>query len=123
MRHFVWKQDDFMTMHQFRRKLALALIHNEHLKAPEKTERSKRQRINGNDIENNHELLSAPPHAKKFNGKKWDLSCKAKYQQYTCKMVGCTNKTRTYCNCIVGWWICKSCHPTHVIDEVTADSE
>ena len=62
-------------------------------------------------------------YAQKNHAKKCDLSCKSPYQQYTCKTKGFTNKTGCYCFCMVGQWMCKSCHPTHITDITKANSE
>ena len=122
LKNFVWCNDKFMTLHQFRRKLAMALINNEHIRKDVHGNmvRSRRKRRNIGDTE--HVLCSAPPHAKKFFTRKWDLSCKAKYQQYQCRVKGCTQKTRTYCKCSPGEWMCKSCHPEHIVQHVTDKS-
>ena len=124
MKEFVWEDKKILTLHEFRRKLALELINNEWIYSEESSARKKRaKRTSANATELIHELHSAPPHAKKFLRKKWDLSCKSKYQQYTCGMPGCIIKTRTYCACNVGHWICKSCHPKHIVDEMTKSNK
>lgn len=125
--YFVWKNKDFMTLHQFRHKLALSLINNEWLSSPdcdvnEKSRRSngKRKRKNANDPKKLHNpslyhaLFSAPPHARKYSHSKWDLSSKSPYQQFTCRMPGCRNKVRSCCKCSPGEWLCKSCFPNHL---------
>ena len=115
MKRFVWKDQEFHTLHQFRRKLALSLIHNEHIvKYKDGTNSANKRPRRDKTSVTDHSLLSAPPHAKKFLTKKWDLSSKSAYQQFTCKMDKCTNKTRYYCACHTGHWMCKCCHPIHV---------
>ena len=115
MKHFVWKDKEFHTLHQFRRKLALSLIHNEHIvQYKDGSNSANKRRRRDKTSATDHSLLSAPPHAKKFLTKKWDLSSKSAYQQFTCKMDKCTNKTRYYCACHIGHWMCKYCHPVHV---------
>jgi len=122
MRFFVWKDGYSLSLHEFRRKLALSLMNNDYMSNERKVEREKKKRkCNDENVENMHKLLGAPPHAKKFTIHGWDLSCQARYQQYTCKMARCTNKTRTYCNCMPGHWICKSCHSIHIIEKVRED--
>ena len=69
-----------------------------------------------------HVLASASPHRKFFDGKKWNCTAKSRYQQYTCKQIGCLNKCRTFCACSPGQWICRVCHPVHITCEVTSDS-
>lgn len=128
MKHFVWKDTEFKTLHQFRGKLALSLIHNEFIVKYKNGSNSaykcgpKRQRIDPT-TQVDHRLLSVHPHAKKFLTKKWDLSSKSAYQQFTCRMTKCTHKTRYYCACNVGHWMCKDCHPIHVSLATTNDIE
>ena len=125
-RYFVWKEEpDKMTLHQFRRKLALSLINNEYLHTDEdgaKILRRKSKRKLDQLQSTDHVLLSAPPHAKKIYREKWQLTSKAKYQQFTCKHVGCSNKTRNYCKCNPGYWICRACHPIHITYEISSES-
>lgn len=70
-----------------------------------------------------HVLLSVPPHAKKIYGGKWQLTLKTKNQQFTCKYVGCSNKTRNYCKCNPGYRICRAYHPVHIACEIIIESE
>ena len=109
-----------MTLNQFRRKLAMALIHNEYLITSEDTRTPKRRKRGRSEIL--HVITSAPPHARKFERGKWDLTSAAKYQQYVCRHPGCSIKTRHYCRCSPGQWMCKSCFPLHIMCEVTTES-
>ena len=114
-RFFVWSDEgkiDFMT---FRSRLAWSLIMNEFRDTSDpSTTRSKRKVVT-----ETHELKSAPPHAKRWLGTKWDLTCSQDYQQHRCKWPGCKKKVRTYCLCNVGHWMCKSCFVEHVLDVET----
>ena len=49
-------------------------------------------------------------------------SAKARYQQYACKQVRCTNKCQTFCNCSPSQWMCRVCHPVHITCEITSNS-
>jgi len=99
----------------------MSLIHNEYLITEEEATRSSKRRKRGRN-EILHELSSAPPHAKKFEGTKWNLTAAARYQQYVCKHPGCSIRTRNFCRCNPGHWMCKSCFPLHIMREVTSES-
>ena len=106
------------TLPNFRKKLALALMDNEFIGEVDPEERrGSKQRQRDTEV---HVLASVLPFAKTWKGKKWDCSAKAKYQQYTCQGHGCSHKVFTYCACGVGYWMCKSCHMTHLVEEVTS---
>ena len=111
-RYYIWTQDKKLGMMEFRSKLGWALIHNEYLKKTNTTRGSKRKigKVKA------HLLVSAPPHARKFIGGKWDCTAKCRYQQYICSGEGCKKATRPYCVCSVGQWICTNCLPDHVIN-------
>ena len=47
-----------------------------------------------------HVLASASPHRKFFDGKKWNCTAKSRYQQYTCKQIGCLNKLHCFEICV-----------------------
>ena len=118
-RYFVWrplKVAKVPTVHNFRRKLSMALINNRWIVEEESRSVSKRKR--GEDT---HAFLTAPPHAKKFCNEIWDTSAKSKYQQYYCRTVGCSKQVRTYCACCVGHWMCQACHQEHVVEVVTSN--
>lgn len=87
-RFFVWSDEgkiDFMT---FRSRLAWSLIMNDFRDTSDpSTTRSKRKVVT-----ETHELKSAPPHAKRWLGTKWDLTCSQDYQQHRCKWPGCKKK-------------------------------
>ena len=122
-RKFIWhKKDDkdIPTLREFRRNLAISLIENEFLNTPEEEIRkSKRGRLS---TEDRHVALSAPPHAQVFVNGKWKKNAKFKYQQYTCRGTNCKKKTRLYCKCNPGHWLCSSCHLVHVVAQITEDN-
>ena len=119
LRYKVWKNrdaDKYDTLHQFRKKLALALINNQYIindEAEDRLLRSSKQK--------EHKLQRCPPHAKKFEYGKWTCTAEFKYQQYRCKRVGCKKKIRTFCSCSPGVWICNDCFPIHICEVVTSD--
>jgi hypothetical protein len=121
-RYFVWSNPNEYTMLQFRKKLARALICNEHIASEEALQtppsrRSKRQRaIVG------HHKETAPQHAKSFDAGRWDTTAKDTYQRYTCRAEECSNRCRTYCVCAPGKWLCDDCISDHLI-EVSKDDE
>ena len=111
--YFVWDEGQVpQSLVQFRRRLAQAFIDNEYLKShePRTSKRSqKRQRLE-------HCLRTAPCHASKYVGGRWQKKARAKYQQYVCRGGQCKKQVRTYCSCMVGHWLCKDCHVQHMID-------
>ena len=71
-----------------------------------------------------HYLRTAPLYAK-FDQKKkqWvENGYKKPYQQHICTVCK-KNKTRSYCRCCVGKWLCKKCHSMHVLLKFTAGRE
>ena len=72
-------------------------------------------------LRNEHKLLPAPKHANGWDCRGWKKEAKSQYQQFTCKGadgVKCPKrgyKTRTYCTCAPGNWMCKKCHVQHMI--------
>jgi hypothetical protein len=120
--YFIWKPAglvNHMTLHQFRRKLALKLIYNDFLKTDEEIRKTKRRKKEDKDQFVAHALLTAPPYAKNYLNGKWNCTAKKMYQQYTCKGIGCKKLVRTFCRCSPGTFLCGSCHTIHLIDEVT----
>ena len=120
LRYMIWRNkadEDIPTLHQFRKKLAFALIDNRWIVTDEEESRvvSARRR-------SKHQLRTCPCHARAFVSGKWDLSSKSKYQQHICKTKKCKTPTRTYCTCHPGVWMCKDCFPKHIHDLATSDS-
>lgn len=116
-KYFVWSKKEVPTLLDFRRALAHALIFNELLQQEQHGDQKRKSRC-----KRVHTICTAPTHARRFKNGKWKKSAKAKYQQYTCRGLGCKKKCRTYCSCTVGHWLCKSCHMDHVVEEATAVS-
>ena len=117
-RFFVWQPrgKKELTLTQFRRKLALELIYNEYLKEDEEKKDKKSSWLKKNR-DTDHGLCTAPCHARRWLGKKWDKTAADKYQRYTCTSHGCARRTRTYCACMVRVWLCQSCYKEHVVDD------
>ena len=119
-RFFVWKDTErHDTTLEFRRRLAKEMIFNEDilkeeaandLASPVRVSKRKSQHVE-------HEIQKAPHHCKRFNGSKWVLGAKQKYQQHACR--GGSSKTRTYCLCSIGEWMCGNCHTKHIADVVS----
>lgn len=95
------------TFLKFRMRLAFELINNKYIGEEEEEDPHIM-------FGRQHELKSAPNHAKKYANRRWDCSAKYKYQAYYCRMK-CGKKTREYCACNPGSWICKRCHAQHVV--------
>lgn len=103
VRYFVWSEEEMMTLVEFRRQLAWALIKNpEWVGEQEELRRSKRHRLT-----RVHSLATAPLFCKRWTGTEWDTTAKTKYGQFTCSDPRCKTKIRTYCVCNPGKWICK----------------
>ena len=90
----------------FRRKFAWMLIDNAYIPGEERLEEPPTT-LPGVV----HDVATAPNHASEFRNRKWVCKAAKKYQQYTCKWVGCKNLTRTYCPCNPGYWLC----PSHIL--------
>ena len=74
VRYFVWSEEEMMTLVEFPRQLAWALIKNpEWVGEQEELRRSKR-----------HPLATAPLFCKRWTGTEWDTTAKTKYGQFTC---------------------------------------
>ena len=119
-RYFIWFGEEKITLLQFRRKLALALIDNDYLKAEmeqDLTSDPARRRSTRNV---KHDPRSAPPYASRWNGQKWICGSKSKYQQFICRGAGCKAQVRSYCSCDPSRWLCLACHTDHIVDAVTA---
>ena len=118
MRHWVWNGEKKETVHYHRKRLALEMIKwakehedddNDEAKGP--TTRRKCQRVE-------HEYLSAPPHAKNWDERRWIVPAKNQYQQYVCKTPGCKAQVRAYCICTPAVWRCRNCYDQHLVDEL-----
>jgi Transposase IS4 len=114
-RAFVWKGGkDSLTLLQFRRKLANELLNNPFITrescCDEATHKSKRARV-----WLTHNFCTAPNHAKKYVGGRWDCSAKTQYPQYVCNTHGCSARIRTYCLCSPEVYRCKDCHGSHLM--------
>lgn len=112
-RFFVWKKKDVLFLLEFRKILAFAFINNEYY-IRERHEHNTRKRKSVQE----HNLLTAPKHAKKYIRGKWAKTAKAAYQQYTCQGLKCKKQVRTYCQCSAGDWLCVSCHVNHVVSQL-----
>ena len=111
-RFFVWDDANKLDFMRFRSQLAWSLVFNEYRGTAESptTRSAKKKKVD------EHRLESAPVNARRWLGTRWDKSCKQDYQQHRCKWPGCKKRTRTYCICSVGHWICQSCFIEHVIE-------
>ena len=114
-RYFVWKTDEEqLILHQFCRKLALDFINNAYIsQGGVDGDGDGRRKRNRSYV--CHALKTAPPHAKRWTGKKWNVSATARYQQYVCCGENCKLAIRTYCDCDPGLWMCGVCHVDHCL--------
>ena len=123
-RFFIWnkKLQPSNTLLQFRRKLAIQLIHNDWLRNDDEQDgcegenmvrKSKRRKGQGESAAT-HDLLTAPPYAKSFSSNgKWICTSTLRHAQFTCRGVGCKKRIRTYCKCNPFVWLCNSCFLMH----------
>ena len=96
------------TLLRFRRRLAWEMIRNRWIETESEREQEEA-------AESRHQLLTAPPHAKRWQNRRWDTSASFKYQQYVCKN-HCGKRIRTYCACSPGQWLCYNCFGEHCRD-------
>ena len=109
---FVWNKEEKMDFMTFRSKLAWSLIRNTYLQSqqsPQNKESKRKRKVN------EHKYTTAPPHAKKYHRGKWELSAKQRFQQHRCGVKGCTQRTRKYCKCAIGDWLCESHYCEHIL--------
>ena len=111
-KYFVWNSDEKMDFMTFRSKLAWSMINNMYLKDEESpdTRGRKKKRLN------EHKWETAPPHAKFFCQNKWNLTCSQRFQQHRCSVSGCNKRTRKYCKCNIGEWLCESHYCEHIMN-------
>lgn len=106
MRHFVWPKEVVIeepTLVNFRRTFAWQLIDNQWL-----IHEVQEGNNDEEGIEERHQAVTAPPHAKEFRNRRWVCTAVARYQQYVCKAKGCKKQVRTCCSCKKGHWLCDS---------------
>ena len=117
MHHFVQPKEVFVDqpMHvDFHRKLAWQLIDKQWL-IHEVQEGNNHEE----GIEERHQAVTAPQHAKEFRNCRWVCSAVGRYQQYVCKAKGCKKQVRTCCSCKKGYWLCDS----HLMDHAAKHSK
>ena len=110
LRYFVFRRnpDGCPTLLEFRRDLAWQMINNPFL---------QRENEAGEILVEGpvHDLKTAPNNAKMFRYGRWICTAKYKYQQYHCRM-RCGKRTRLFCSCNPGYWVCQQCHHRHVLE-------
>ena len=97
----------------FRKDLAWELINNP-LRTKPQDDAAQLETLESRD----HDIQSAPPHASAWRNRKWVCDAKQRNQQYTCKWPGCHVRTRNYCICTPGYWLCASHIVKHAMAEV-----
>ena len=109
---FVWN-GPIPTLVDFRRELAWALINNPLIEdAGEQAFEPETLNIGL------HDIGTAPTHASGYVNRSWQCTAKQPNQQYTCKWVGCSVRTRNFCVCTPGYWLCPSHIVKHAMNEV-----
>jgi hypothetical protein len=142
LRYFVWgeREDEDVgenstektTLLFFRIKLGHSLVQNPFLPCiddeddesevegdgtPKRKRRSTRLLI-----EAPHQYVTAPKKASKFLRGTWILSHEDAYQRKVCTTKGCTARTRCYCSCSIGQWLCVQCYGDHRENESSHNS-
>jgi hypothetical protein len=112
-RYFVHptRSDGPSTLLEFRRKLAWQLINNPYL--PKTDERDHNVFMLGQ--EQGHSLRRAPLGARRYRNRQWEVDTLVPYRQFRCSNK-CGMRTRTYCSCSPGVWICTRCHVEHAVE-------
>ena len=102
----------------FKRELALQLLNLDSKDSAEPgnvASRTRHQTAARNTPKQSiHHLESMPPHT----GARGNYVNTA-YPQWRCRGYAgrkCQRKVRTFCACMSGMWMCKSCHPWHVVE-------
>ena len=109
---FFCKPETIPTLQEFRHKLAWQLIKNRWVTEQDEVEQQEACAV--------HQLMKAPPHAKKYARGRWVCTAKLHYQNYPCTFKNCGDppkRVKTYCSCHIGKWICQYCHAAHVLKE------
>lgn len=111
---FVWSNEERDTYLQFRRKFSFQLINNPYMPA------NYGASADGEDaLDVACSIETAPAHAREYRNRTWVCDAKLRYQQYLCKEVGCKNRVRTYCACMIGHWMCPNHVLKHAVSKVT----
>lgn len=63
-----------------------------------------------------HEVVTAPQFALKYDGNSWIFSQRQRYPQHKCKHPECQKYIRTYCGCTPGYWRCSMHIGQHISD-------
>ncbi|KAL3793797.1 hypothetical protein ACHAWO_013675 [Cyclotella atomus] len=111
-KYFVW-DETVPTLVEFRRYLAWALINNPLISAVDE-EDFEPETFN----EGVHDIATAPNHASGYRNRSWVCEAQQRHQQYHCKWQGCSVRTRNYCTCTPGYWLCPSHIVKHAMMEV-----
>lgn len=93
-----------LVMLELRKKLAYALIYNTFDQAA--ATRASNQEGESDDDEGDHEMMTAPLFAQKYDGSSWVKSDVQRYPQHRCRHSRCKKMIRTYCKCSPGYWRC-----------------
>ncbi len=65
--------------------------------------------------EHGHLLRRAPLGARRYRNRQWEVDTSVPYRQFRCSNK-CGMRTRTYCSCSPGVWICTRCHVEHAVE-------
>ena len=121
LRYFVWeKQNSDMkktTLLKFRTEFARQLVYNSYIEVVGEDEGESRvvgrKSTRVEMMHNDHQLMKCPKYASKYFRGNWLLTNKDPHQRKTCTWPKCNARTRTYCSCSVGLWLCDDHYGEH----------
>ncbi|KAI2500665.1 Transposase IS4 [Fragilaria crotonensis] len=108
--HSYFSQSDTLSQLEFRRLLAKELMEFSFVV---NTGTRKRTRRSMEPVASVCGVETAPVYAGNWTGTQWQF-LSTKYPQHICKTVGCKKRIRTYCKCMIGFWMCPACIGMHI---------
>ena len=114
MRWFVWSKDEELTLLQFRREFAYALINN-----PLLPQNYGEDETMDDALDVPCDVVVAPAFAKEYRNRGWVTTATSKYQQYVWRHPNCKKQVRTCCACMKGHWLCTRHIVEHAITKST----
>jgi hypothetical protein len=106
-----------LSLVQFRRNLAEALINNHYLPRDEPEEHIPRK-LRSSKLPG-HELVKAPTNTGKWRGHGW-TEVKTRHLKRTCSGKGCSSEIRTYCTCNPLQFWCSACFYTQHMESLAS---
>jgi hypothetical protein len=108
--HSFFTQSDALSQLDFRRLLAKEVMDFSFVVGKGDRKRSRRSM---EPVASACGVETAPVYAGTWTGTHWQL-LSSKYPQHICNTVGCRKLIRTYCKCMIGFWMCPACIGMHI---------